>query len=1086
MGIKYRLIVLLLALLANTLSGADRYSNLLIGHLTLEDGLPNSKVNAIAKDKHGFMWFGTNDGVCRYDGFDMLLYPLDQLTGEAARTPQISVLKSNTDGQLLIGSYSLFRYNYQNDQIEQCGLQQNQLQHPKVERVYAIEPGPNGLFYIGANNGLFTYDFNKDQLSALSTEEENYQILSLCPDGDQLWLGTKKSGLVNYHLSNKKFEKITDPSFPAEEKNQILCFFPFNENTLWMGTQNNGIATLNKADNTFRIFYVEEEQNLSLRVRKIIRDPWGSIWAGTRGGLYLYDEGHFVRKAYQEHPVSSLMSTSVYDIMIDEPGTMWMGTYSGGVNYINLQRKPFEFFNPVQGYASAGKSNITCFAEDEQGNLWIGTEDFGLLFKENDSNNFERFAPGLTGYHSLSNSSVKALAIDQNGQIWVGTYNSGLHLIDPKTKSNQRLHTQNSDLIDDYIKSIQIDSLNQVWVGTMHGLGVLKKGQQIASYFHDQEVQPVYIDAKQQIWTGAGSEGLFRYNAGLHSFEPVFPHFFNSTIRCLLLDSEENLWVGNNKGLYHIDLTSEKITSYGLNEGLPSLRINGLLEDKQKNLWVSTGAGLLKFNHLVAQTDSINISTFSIDDGLHGKLFRQNAYLKNKNGVMYFGGDWGYNRFVPENILPDEIPPRLAFTKLKIFGRTVEVNQELDGLVVLPASLNELDKIDLSYQHRMLTIEFIAFSYNNPLGVQYRYRLLPFQKEWIYTSGLRNFATYSNLKGGRYTFQLEAANDDGIWNSTGKEINMVVHPPFWAELWFIVMVSALFIGLIIASYYYRIVRLNKLNLALEKKVNERTAELKRSYDQLVLRQTLISRQSEELNQQKEKLQELNSTKDKFFSIIAHDLKNPFQSILGMTGLLENTLTNHPSEEVQLYLKELSKSSKVTYSLLDNLLTWASTQSKRIAYTPEKIDLNQLIDNAIQLLEQNFSKKDIRIERHSTASRIAFADSNMIATVLRNLINNAIKFTPKGGKISISVKEEKQMLKVEVSDTGTGIPPDLMNSLFRIDQSTSRPGTEGEKGTGLGLIICKEFVEKNGGSIGVSSRLNRGSCFYFTVPKFKQT
>jgi signal transduction histidine kinase len=347
-----------------------------------------------------------------------------------------------------------------------------------------------------------------------------------------------------------------------------------------------------------------------------------------------------------------------------------------------------------------------------------------------------------------------------------------------------------------------------------------------------------------------------------------------------------------------------------------------------------------------------------------------------------------------------------------------------------------------------------------------------------------NFASYSNLRGGDFTFVLEGANGDGLWNPEPRILQIKVIPPFWQTWWFSGLLIFILSASAIGYYFYRISLLQRYNAELEKKVDDRTFKLKESLDQVLEKQIYIEEQSKILNLQKDQLQKLNSTKDKFFSIIAHDLRSPFQSLMGLSDIMVEEFKGNSNTEHKNYARMIQNSSHHIYSLVENLLTWSRTQRDKMSFEPVEIDISSIIGDTLNLLQQNFDQKNISSDKNSGTDKHGFADKNMIEMVIRNLITNAIKFTPKDGRIYVSLEENNHDLRVEIRDNGVGITPENQQRLFKIDSNFSNKGTNGEGGTGLGLIICKEFIEKNNGRIWVESKPGEGSSFFFTIPKMK--
>jgi signal transduction histidine kinase len=411
----------------------------------------------------------------------------------------------------------------------------------------------------------------------------------------------------------------------------------------------------------------------------------------------------------------------------------------------------------------------------------------------------------------------------------------------------------------------------------------------------------------------------------------------------------------------------------------------------------------------------------------------------------------------------------------------VEIGVPVLEKVVLEKALNETNRLILSYKHSPFSIEFAALHYADPKNNQYRYKLTPLEKEWNYYAGIRNFASYSNLPGGEYTFILEVANGDGLWNTESRILEIKVVPPFWKTWWFFGIIILILSGSGVGYYFYRISLLKRYNAELEQKVDDRTHKLKESLDQITRKQIYIEEQAKVLNQQKEQLQQLNSTKDKFFSIIAHDLRSPFQSLMGISDMLLEELTENNNEEQRFYVKTIHDSSHQLYSLVENLLSWSRTQRDKMTFEPVEINISDVIENILILLKPNFTQKNISLEKQLIPEIKVYADRNMIELVIRNLITNALKFTPENGRIRISITKKYQDIEIEINDNGIGISQEDQARLFRIDTNFSTKGTMGEGGTGLGLIICKEFVEKNNGRLWVISNPGEGSSFFFTIP-----
>jgi signal transduction histidine kinase/ligand-binding sensor domain-containing protein len=1063
-------------------------SNLLFHFLTIESGLPNNKVNAVAMDKNGFIWFGTNDGICRYDGLNFKNYPLGNISENQARTSQISVIKNDSQGNFMIGTYSLFRYNYSMDRIERCDTSAGA---DRTGRVYAIEEGINGQIWLGTEKGLFSYNaVNESLTSHPFNRERDLIIISLLFHDRKLWIGTRNDGLLIFDIARNTFSAVDKFRMPTDIKYQINCFYKENNNLIWAGTQDDGIYKFNLSDSSLTHIYPDLRNTLSYRIRKIINDKYGNKWIGSRLGMFLQKEGSdsLILVKQMDPLPSKTRSNSIYDILIDPNEFMWLGTFSFGVGYTNFKRKPFHLYNLSDDETQLFPRMINCFTDCDDENIWIGTEENGLFRFNRNTQQIKQFKPELKSKNSLAGINIKALARDSGGNLWIGYYSSGLDYLEVRTgQITHYLTKKNSttSVTSNAIRTLLIDDMENLWIGTDKGIDLLEKGSQTFKHHNlNNEVLTLYKDNKNHIWAGSSGDGIYRLNSVTSLFEKVYTQYFSTSIKAILIDSRENLWVGTNKGLYFVDTKTDSLIYSGMNKGLPSNAILDILEDESQNLWVSTGAGLIKCEKAILTPQSFNIKQFSIKDGLQGEYFREFASYKNSHGEFYFGGNQGFNIFNPDSVKSNPYPPRLAFTELKIFNDNVAIGEKIKGRIVLRKGINQTKQLILSYKHSQISIEFAALHFDNPENNKYKFRLSPLEKEWNYSSGIRNFATYSNLQGGEYTFTVEAANSDGLWNPDPLILKIRVKPPFWKTWWFTVIMFIILSAIVYWYYLYRISLLKRHNIELEKKVEDRTHKLKESLDQVIEKQNLIEEQSKILIEQKDKLQELNSTKDKFFSIISHDLRSPFQSLLGLSEIFLAEMTESDKPELKNYAQTINNSSKNIYTLVENLLTWSRTQTNKITFDPSEINISSVVGSVILLLQPDLIQKNISVERKIKSDRNGWADINMIEMVIRNLISNAIKFTPENGEIIIFLSEDGDHLLIEIRDNGIGINIEDQSKLFRIESNFTRKGTLGEKGTGLGLILCKEFIEKNGGKIWIKSKPGEGSSFFFTIPVFR--
>jgi signal transduction histidine kinase len=391
-----------------------------------------------------------------------------------------------------------------------------------------------------------------------------------------------------------------------------------------------------------------------------------------------------------------------------------------------------------------------------------------------------------------------------------------------------------------------------------------------------------------------------------------------------------------------------------------------------------------------------------------------------------------------------------------------------------PKHISQEKEIRLNWRQSVFSFSFAAINYNHPKKSQYKYIMEGFETEWNNTDASRRYVTYTNLDPGTYYFKVKATNNDGIWNENETSLRIIILPPWWATWWFRSIVFSVIAFILAFFFYSRMNRLKNQKIRLEEQVAKKTYELTQ-------KQEMILQQDEDLKESNKKLTILNATKDKFFSIIAHDLKNPFNSILGFSELLIEDFKELTEDKKLEFIEAIHDSSRRIYVLLENLLEWASTQTGNIRFHPEVIDMEEVFETNYALIKNKFEEKGIRFNMELSGNTKVFADYNMISTVIRNLMGNAIKFT-ENGEIRAAIRPVDSHIEISISDSGSGIPHKVQERIFEIDHKKSTAGTRGEKGSGLGLLICKEFVLKNGGELFVKSEEGKGTTFTFTVPK----
>jgi signal transduction histidine kinase len=699
--------------------------------------------------------------------------------------------------------------------------------------------------------------------------------------------------------------------------------------------------------------------------------------------------------------------------------------------------------------------------------LWVGNWGQGLNKVNRNTNSVEHFSTQQSGNHRITNDFIHVIFEDSDHRIWLGTRN-GILIYDKAGNKFVQWQAYFKNPALPSFKNVRIsmiiqDRSSNYWIGTQHGLYKINLNKSIVEVFkkeldihHQLSGNLIYClleDSDGLIWIATVS-GLDVYNPGtkkIKHFRKEEKGLSDDFIISLCEDGKGRIWIGTSTYVNMFYKKDSTFTYYSQEHGLPNNRIFEIIKDKSNDLWFATGKGLCRFDE-----KQNAFHTFTLEDGLQSLEFNLRAAYACNDGEMLMGGMNGFNSFYPDSITKNPFIPNLVFTSFYITKGTLKeyVNPEETQEVVLGHNVNSF------------TIEFAALEYTNPQKNSYAYKMEGISDEWV-NIGNRKFVPFSALQPGEYTFRMKGSNNDGVWNNKDISIRISILPPWWKSIYAWVVYFVLIVLAIVAYIKMRERKLKRDKKILEQKVLERTLQIEQQTQ-------LIVSKNQELN-------ELNHTKDKLFSIIGHDLGNQFNIILGFLELLVSDFKNLDAGKVEYHLNNINRSSRHAYELLENLLTWSRMQTKSIQFNPEVFNVNFKINESVDLFEGAYAKKNIEIKVFAKEELFIYADVNMFSTIFRNLISNAIKFTPENGTVSIYIRKKENFCEITVKDSGVGISAENIRKIFRIDSNHSTSGTNGEKGTGLGLILCKEFIEKHNGKISVESVVGKGSQFIFTMP-----
>jgi signal transduction histidine kinase/ligand-binding sensor domain-containing protein len=1055
------------------------------------DGLSDNTISSIFQDHRGFLWIGTRDGLNKYDGytfqvFRKQLYDTTSLSGNI-----ITAINEDSNGNIWIGTQAdgLSVYDTKKEKFARYKFLINDTNSIPGVTIWSIAKDKNGNMWFGTNNGLALYNpmtdnftrFRFNNISGLETEG-NVNGFAILPNGKFL-LGYSKFGLVEFDPSNFTFKKIQDEinNLSGKEAINSLAIFYASDGTIWAGSEKNGLLRYNKEQKFAKTYHSDINNPNSLgsnKVVSIIEDSKKNIWiACESGGLNLYnpqtDDFTIFRNNISD--IHSISLNSLIVIYEDKFNNIWFGGYGGGLNFLNLSQMVLQEFYHITGDTKSLASNIvTGFCEDDKKNIWISHEGSGMSLYNRSSNTFKSY-PLPDGNKGDIVNEIEYL----NNKLWTVGWGSGLHVFDPEKGQYKKVALSNNynNQVTNNIKGICKDNRGNLWIATHSNEGVFVYNPQTCKTFSKDNPgsfneeflrsaiwnsKPL-VDKSERIWM-ASYIGLFLWDGKFHFFkhsEEDSNSVINDYLITIFEDSRQNIWLATNGGL---DLVKKKDSLYSFEHysqkyGLPS-RINTICEDKNGILWLSSNNQIIRFNPITKKKKYLNLN-----NGLTVNSFIEKSGLYSSTGELFFGTYDGLIVFNPDSIKDNPFVTSVYITDFQIFNKTPKIGNPGSPF---KQSVISTEEIKIKYNQSVISFNYVGINLLGTEEIRYAYKLEGFDNDWV-QAGFEKKATYTNLDPGNYTFIVKAANSDGIWNETGASMKITITPPWWktkiAIITFILLIVSSFLGI----YYFRVNQLKKQKGLLEKLVKERTHE--------------IEEQDEKLTIANGQLTILNATKDKFFSIIAHDLRNPFNNILGFTEILNNDETIISDEEKKLITKQLYLSASSTYNLLENLLEWSRSQSNRIIFKPQQVVFADIYQEIAESLISN--SKNVTFNYLPTKKIVLNVDINMFKTVLRNLISNAIKFSHINGVITVFVEDDDENVTITVSDNGTGIAKENLNNLFDFTRKFSSNGTAHEKGTGLGLIICKEFVEKHGGKIWVESEVGKGSDFIFSIPLSSQ-
>jgi ligand-binding sensor domain-containing protein/signal transduction histidine kinase len=765
-------------------------------HITTEQGLSQDIVVTIVQDRHGFMWFATEDGLNRYDGYSMKVYKHNPRDSTSVPSDMTMAMYVDLSGTLWIASSDgLCRYNEDTDRFVRISHSAD---------VTSLAEDDRGRLLIGTGNGLAELDRKNDLLIPTPDGPPGIRTLRMRKgrEGD-VWIGTER-GLYRYHSSTQKavvYDSGTEPIKALEVDAQ---------GNLWYAAGNEGLRRVTLRTNVEERFRLDPRNGRSLvddRVLSLCEDRQGNLWVGTFSGLERFDPatGGFLHFNSDPDDPRSLKANRVYAIYQNRDGSLWIGTYRGGVSRMDPYNQKFAHtFQSAFGTGGPRGKDVLSLLEDSRGELWVGTDLPGLELCDGQSRRFTSM------FSDRARGVSVAIAEDRRGRIWVGTQGTGLLCYDRKGNTVREYRhdaSRPSGPFDDNVRSLYVDRDGVLWVGyTTRGLDRYNERTDSFTHFDPdgQNAQTgiwcIQEDRSGMLWLGAmyAGTGVYKFDRSSSAFTPIRVAAGNSpassiaSVRGIHEDADGVLWFGTWKGgLYRFDPSTDSIRQFREIDGLCNNYVKGMLADEKGKLWISTENGLSRFDP-VRET----FKNFTVRDGLQSNFFWSGSFCRGRDGTLYFGGTNGFNAFHPDSIRDNPNIPPVVITGFHVLNDPVPLTQY--G--------RRIDEVRLSHDQDFFSFEFVALSYTAPEKNQYAYFMQGFDRGWI-QAGTRRYAAYTHLDPGSYTFRVKGSNNDGVWNEEGASLSIVILPPFWQTWWFRVLAVLSVASTLYGIYAYRVRRI---------------------------------------------------------------------------------------------------------------------------------------------------------------------------------------------------------------------------------------------------------------------------------------
>jgi signal transduction histidine kinase/ligand-binding sensor domain-containing protein/DNA-binding response OmpR family regulator len=1097
-------------------------------NITFEQGLIGNKIHTIIQDNEGFLWFSqVSAGCTRFDGYRFVHYQHDPYDSTSLPSNNISAFYIDNFNNLWIGTHNgLSMFNKEQDNFVNYHCTPNLENTLSHNQIYSIFQDTKGNLWIGTSNGLNLFNYNTKTFTRyingfLHLKNKNFSIDDIIEDKEgTLWIISDYGGLQKFNPDNGEFTVYMPyPEKPEFSGNyHFHCLTSDKWGNIYLGSFSGIFRFDPKLEKFTGIWTFHEKGNIlkNFNITSLLFDSTlNVIWIGTRNGIFIYHiDGHYFSEINSDPLIQgSFTGNEVLKIYKDRTGIIWIGTEQKGIYKHDPNKVKFNNRFPVINNSNYPlNKSVKSVYVDKKNILWIGT-DYGLNQLDINGTLIKTYVHDRHNHNSISQGGVSALFEDSKSRFWIGTWGGAFQQFDRKTGLTIKypyVETMAHDpryvgspCIYDFLE----DKDGNLWLAMLKGLDKFNPETELFEHYiepYGDIIWSIVFDKNERYIWCANARGLLKFDTHTGQFS-AFLHnpkdtksISSNNVNDVFVDKHGHLWVSTQGGVNQYSSISNSFAHIKKDKGLLGGCTYKIMEDDEGNLWITSDKGVSKLvpgeiDKKTGFREILEIKDYDNADGV--KPYSAFGAFMCKDGQMFFGGVNGLNAFYPGDIKPNLVPPPVYITDIKFFGKSIDFKSS----DILTTPIQYTQKITLKHTQNFFSLQLAALNYSNTEKNQFAYILEGFDRGWNYI-GNKNEAIYTGVVPGNYVFRVKASNNDGVWNEKEASIRIIILPPFYKTYWFKIL-----LGLIILFSIFLIISIRNHNLKLQKKklyqlVKQKTIELSDLNQILVKQNKELERKKHLLEDMAAKMHEADQQRIRFYINVTHEFRTPLTLIINPLEIILSKIVTNGFLKQQLEL--VHNNAKRLLNLTRQLLDMRKIEVGSMKLQISKTDITSLVHNIyfsfLNLSENKHITFNLDIPHDLTD---LYVDADKIEKCLINLLSNAFKFTNEGGTINLSIsitseiKESNKIksniegknpvyLKIVVSDTGIGIPPNQIDSIFDRFYQVSGKNIKIAEGTGIGLNLVKEFINLHHGEITVISEINNGSTFKIVIPVSK--